>query len=167
MSSLQSRYLRIRCLISPVRRLLSIAHPRARRPPIANRQKVPEDHDNPGRTLTDNYAWLRKKDTPAVMRTSRPRTLTPKRARGTLAALQETLYKEMLGRIKESDERSGPGDGYWYYTRTEEGKRTRFLSQKGLARRARRGLSRSERAGAGQEVPCPWRLRREPRRLDG
>ena len=38
-------------------------------------------------------------------------------------ALQEKLYNEMRGRIKESDE-SVPmfRDGYYYYTRTEEGK---------------------------------------------
>src|SRR6185436_19906146 len=38
-------------------------------------------------------------------------------------ALQETLYKEMLGRIKQTD-LSVPYrlDGYYYYSRTEEGK---------------------------------------------
>ena len=40
-----------------------------------------------------------------------------------LAPLQETLYKEMLGRIKETD-LSVPSrkDGYYYYSRTEQGK---------------------------------------------
>jgi oligopeptidase B len=37
--------------------------------------------------------------------------------------LQDTLYREMLSRIKETD-LSVPylDDGYWYYTRTEQGK---------------------------------------------
>ena len=39
------------------------------------------------------------------------------------AALRDTLYKELLGRIKESDQQVPCAeDGYWYYTRTEKGK---------------------------------------------
>ena len=39
------------------------------------------------------------------------------------AALRETLYNELLGRIKETDENVPVRDGeYWYYTRTEQGK---------------------------------------------
>ena len=42
--------------------------------------------------------------------------------------LQGGLYREMLGRIKETD-LSVPvrRDGYWYYTRTEEGSSMRFI----------------------------------------
>ena len=55
-------------------------------------------------------------------------------------ALQETLYAEMLGRIKQTDlsvpARSG---GYWYYSRTEEGKQYPVL-----CRRARRRMEAAE-----------------------
>ena len=52
-------------------------------------------------------------------------------------ALQETLYKEMLGRIKETDQPVPYlKDGYWYYTRTEQGKAlSHLLPEEGHARR--------------------------------
>ena len=55
--------------------------------------------------------------------TSRRRTRTPTRRTAHLAALRETLFNEIKPRTKETDlsvpSRKG---GYWYYTRTVEGK---------------------------------------------
>ena len=90
-------------------------------PPIA--KKVPKTTTIQGATLTDNYAWLRKKDSPAVKEYLDAENAYTTAGTRHLAALQDTLYKEMLGRVKESDEQVPVWeDGYWYYTRTEKGK---------------------------------------------
>ena len=49
-------------------------------------------------------------------------------------ALQERLYEEIVGRIKQTDE-SVPyfKNGYWYYTRYEEGKEYPIYSRKKAA----------------------------------
>ncbi|MGH9312198.1 MAG: S9 family peptidase [Vicinamibacterales bacterium] len=76
-----------------------------------------------GDTLVDNYHWLRDKGNPDVMKhLEAENAYTAARMKHT-ETLQETLYKELLGRIKESDS-AVPylKDGYWYYTRTEQGK---------------------------------------------
>ncbi len=77
-------------------------------------------HDEP---RVDNYFWLREKSNPEVLKyLEAENAYTAARMRHT-EALQDTLYKELLGRIKETDAavpyRRG---GYWYYTRTEQGK---------------------------------------------
>jgi oligopeptidase B len=91
------------------------------KPPVA---KVdPKTTTLHGDTLVDNYHWLRDKGNPDVIKhLEAENAYTAARMKHT-EALQETLYKEMLGRIKESDS-AVPylKDGYWYYTRTEQGK---------------------------------------------
>jgi oligopeptidase B len=72
---------------------------------------------------TDNYFWLREKSNPEVIKyLEAENAWTAARMRHT-EALQETIYKELIGRIKETDA-AVPyrKDGYWYYTRTEQGK---------------------------------------------
>jgi oligopeptidase B len=71
----------------------------------------------------DNYFWLREKSNPEVTKyLEAENAYTSSRMRHT-EGLQDTLYKELLGRIKETDA-AVPyrKDGYWYYTRTEQGK---------------------------------------------
>lgn len=86
-----------------------------------------------GVTLTDEYAWLRDPNWQAVMRD--PSVLDPairavleaenthaEAALAPTAALQETLFAEMKGRIKEDDAGVPVPDGpYAYYTRHREG----------------------------------------------
>jgi oligopeptidase B len=90
-------------------------------PPIAAR--IPTSTVHHGETLTDDYAWLRQKDAPAVLAYLEAENAWAESWLAPTAALQEGLYREMLGRIRETD-LSVPyrkGD-WWYYTRTEEGK---------------------------------------------
>jgi oligopeptidase B len=90
-------------------------------PPVA--RKVPKTTTMHGVTLTDNYSWLRQKDSPAVKAYLDAENAYTEAGTRHLATLRDTLYKEMLGRIKESDEQVPVWeDGYWYYTRTEKGK---------------------------------------------
>ncbi|MEO7823509.1 MAG: S9 family peptidase [Gemmatimonadaceae bacterium] len=76
-----------------------------------------------GDIRTDNYFWLREKTNPEVIAyLQQENAYTATRMKHT-EALQQKLYDEMLGRIKETD-LSVPyrDNGYWYYTRTEKGK---------------------------------------------
>ena len=92
--------------------------------PIA--KKVPKVLKIHGYEITDNYAWLRdrndRKD-PEVIKYLEENNAYTETFTGKNKAFVDDLYKEMLGRIKQTDQ-SVPykfGD-YWYFTKTEEGK---------------------------------------------
>ena len=67
-------------------------------PPVA--KKIPKTTTIHGVTLTDNYAWLRQKESPAVKAYLAAENAYTDAGTQHLATLQDTLYKEMLGRIK-------------------------------------------------------------------
>lgn len=89
-------------------------------PPIAPRRaKVTEIH---GDRLIDDYFWLRDRSDPAVSAYLTEENGYAERMLARLTPLRDTLYREMLGRIKETDVSVPYRDGmYWYYARTEEG----------------------------------------------
>jgi oligopeptidase B len=90
-------------------------------PPMA--KKDPKTTTLHGVTLVDDYHWLRDKGAAEVTAYLEAENAYTEAGMKHTAALRETLYKEMLGRIKESDEAVPYRDGdYWYYTRTEQGK---------------------------------------------
>jgi oligopeptidase B len=72
---------------------------------------------------TDNYFWIREKTNPEVISyLNAENAYTAAKMKHT-EALQQRLYDEMLGRIKETDLSVPFRDhGYWYYNRTEKGK---------------------------------------------
>jgi len=76
-----------------------------------------------GEVRTDNYFWLREKSNPEVISyLEKENAYTAARMKHT-EGLQQKLYDEMLGRIKETDV-SVPfrENGYLYWTATEKGK---------------------------------------------
>jgi len=76
-----------------------------------------------GDTLVDDYFWLREKTNPAVMAHLQAEEAYTDQVMKPTAALQEKIYKEMLGHIKQTDTNVPYRWGdYFYYTRTEEGK---------------------------------------------
>jgi oligopeptidase B len=90
-------------------------------PAVANRIEHREVRH--GATVIDNYYWLRDKSNPEVIKYLESENAYTKAMTKDLAPFEEALYKEMLGRIKQTD-LSVPvrrGD-YLYYSRTEEGK---------------------------------------------
>jgi len=90
-------------------------------PPIA--EKRPKNVTVHGDTRIDDYFWLREKENPAVRAHLEAENAYTEKVMAPTKALQEQLYAEMLGRIKETD--TAPPvfhRGYWYYTRTEQGK---------------------------------------------
>jgi oligopeptidase B len=76
-----------------------------------------------GHTRNDPFFWLREKDNPGVLKYLEAENRYTENALKPLEKLQEKLYREMRGRIKESD-LSVPEkiDDYYYYSRTETGK---------------------------------------------
>jgi oligopeptidase B len=73
--------------------------------------------------LVDNYHWLREKGSAEVTAYLEAENAYTEAGTKHTAALQEVLYAELLGRIKETDA-NVPYlmNGYWYYSRTEQGK---------------------------------------------
>lgn len=90
-------------------------------PPVAKIEpKVLTTH---GDTRTDNYFWLRERSNPEVMAYLEAENKYTAAVMQPTEALQEQLYRELLGYIKETDQ-SAPEklDDYYYYERTETGK---------------------------------------------
>jgi oligopeptidase B len=94
------------------------------KPPIA--KKVPKVLKIHGYEITDNYFWLRdrndKKDPEVIKYLTDENTYTDAYM-NPRAGFTGDLYKEMLGRIKQTDTSVPYKQGdYWYFNRTEEGK---------------------------------------------
>jgi len=90
-------------------------------PPDA--EKKPKELTIHGDTRIDNYFWLNQRENPEVIEYLKAENKYTKAALKPTEPLQEKLFKEMKGRIKEDDQ-SVPYEkkGYYYYTRYEEGK---------------------------------------------
>jgi oligopeptidase B len=90
-------------------------------PPVA--RVVPKTDTLHGDVRTDNYFWLRDRQNPEVISYLEAENRYADSAMAGTRQLQETLYQEILGRLKQTDlsvpDRVGP---YFYYTRTEQGK---------------------------------------------
>ncbi|MCC7306743.1 MAG: S9 family peptidase [Acidobacteria bacterium] len=96
----------------------------AMKPPNAKKEpKVLKIH---GYEIVDNYAWLRdrsdKKD-PEIMKYLDAENAYTEANMGSHKGFIDTLYKEMLGRIKQDDTSVPYKRGnFWYFTKTEQGK---------------------------------------------
>lgn len=90
-------------------------------PPVA--KLVPTTHTLHGDTRTDNYGWLREKESPEVIAYLTAENAYTDSVMAASKGLEESLYTELLGRIQETD-LSVPYAyvGWLHYTRTEEGK---------------------------------------------
>jgi oligopeptidase B len=98
-------------------------------PPVAT--KIPVVSTLHGDRRVDDYAWLRGKDKPEVLDYLKAENAYTTAMMKPTEALQQRLYDEMLGHIKQTDlsvpYRRG---GYWYYTRTESGKQYPIYARK-------------------------------------
>ncbi|CAD7697011.1 unnamed protein product [Ostreobium quekettii] len=92
-------------------------------PPVA--EKRPHRMEIHGDVRDDPYYWMRddeRKD-PAVLDHLKRENDYAKAAMADSEGLQEELFREMKGRIKEDDQSAPQRDGpYFYYSRTLEGK---------------------------------------------
>jgi oligopeptidase B len=93
----------------------------AQTPPTAPRVEHREvRHEN---TVIDDYFWLREKSNPKVTQYLEAENAYTAAMTKDILPFSDALYKEMLGRIKQTDlSVPTPSRGYLYYARTEEGK---------------------------------------------
>jgi oligopeptidase B len=84
-----------------------------------------------GHTRNDPFFWLRERDNPQVLKYLDAENRHTETALKKTEKLQQSLYKEMRGRIKEADV-SVPDkiDDYYYYSRTETGKQYAIYCRK-------------------------------------
>ena len=89
--------------------------------PIA--KKIPHQLIEHGRVREDNYYWLNDRDNKEVIAYLEAENLYSEHILAPTQSLQDTVYQEMVGRIKQ-DDNSVPYllRGFWYYTRYEKGK---------------------------------------------
>ena len=88
-------------------------------PLSANATSAPIAHKAEG---SDPYAWLQERDTDAVLDYLKAENSYQESALADQAALRETLFQEIKGRILETDlSLPSPWGPYLYYTRTTAG----------------------------------------------
>ena len=99
------------------------------KPPVA--KKVPKKTEIHGQTLVDDYFWMREKSNPEVIAYLEAEENYANAMMGHTGRFRETLYKEMLRRIKETDVNVPyRQDGFYYYTRTQAGQQYPILCRK-------------------------------------
>src|SRR5476649_847498 len=123
---IRSLPLRCSCLASmllsePLPFTTQAAMSEAAAPPVAPRK--PRVMTKFGDRRVDPYSWLRDKADPAVKEYLIAENRYTDAVMKPLEGFREALYKEILGRIKETDE-SVPHrrHGYWYYQREVQGR---------------------------------------------
>jgi oligopeptidase B len=101
----------------------------APKPPIAD--KIHTEKPINGAVLVDDYGWLRERSNPRVREYLEAENAYAEQLTADEKPLAEKLYNETLSHIKQTDT-SVPyrKHGYWYYSRTEEGKQYPVLCRK-------------------------------------
>jgi len=93
--------------------------------------KQPKEINQHGQLRVDNYFWMRYKEDPEVLKYLHTEQDYLEEIMQHTKPLQETLFQEMKGRIKEDDSSAPEKDGeYFYYTRYEQGKQYPFYCRK-------------------------------------
>jgi len=98
-------------------------------PPVA--RKVPRVDLVHGDRRVDDYFWMRNKANPEVAAYLEAENAYADAVMKPTEPFQDALYKEMLGRIQETDLSVPYRDrGYFYYSRTEQGKQYPIFCRK-------------------------------------
>jgi oligopeptidase B len=98
-------------------------------PPLATKQ--PKELTMHGDTRIDNYYWLNERENPDVISYLNAENDYTRQIMSDTEDLQENLFQEIVSRIKQTDE-SVPykKNGYFYYTRFEEGQEYPIYARK-------------------------------------
>ena len=82
----------------------------------------PHELTEHGHTRIDKYYWLRERENPEVIAYLEAENKYQESVMEHLSKVQDELFEEIKGRIKEKDESVPQLDnGYWYYYRYDEG----------------------------------------------
>ena len=128
-------------------------------PPVA--LVIPKVDTLHGEVRTDNYFWLRHKSDPRVISyLEQENAYTAAKMKHT-EPLQQRLYAEMLGRVKETDV-SVPyrENGYLYWNATEKGKSYPVFMRRRAASGGRDEVVSTPTRWPWEEVQparCAWR----------
>lgn len=132
-------------------------------------RKIPKDVSIHADKRIDEYFWLRDKKDPGVIEYLKAENAYLEAVMGPTKGLQEKLYQEMLGHIKEDDSSAAyPRNGYFYYTRTEKGKQYKKHCRKKGSMEAPEEvmLDLNEMVGAGKYIAVgPWAVTDDSRLL--
>ncbi len=111
--------------------LLVLPFVAAAQPKPPTTEKKPHVTRIHGDTLVDNYFWLREKSNPGVIAHLEAENAYTAAMTADTQPLQQKLYDEMLGHIKQTDVNVPYRLGeYYYYSRTEEGKQYAIYARK-------------------------------------
>ncbi len=109
------------CLALIVKTCKNFNRSKIMKAPVA--EKIRKEFLEHGHVRTDNYYWLCERDNPKVIEYLESENSFTKSVMRDTEKLQEKLFNEIVGRIKQTD-MSVPyfENGYFYYTRYEEEK---------------------------------------------
>src|SRR5690606_22555364 len=98
-------------------------------PPVAVKNR--RERSMHGHTRVDNYYWLNERENPEVIAYLNAENAYTRQVMADNEDLQEKLFDEIVSRIKQTDE-SVPykKNGYFYYSRYEEGKEYPIYARK-------------------------------------
>jgi oligopeptidase B len=105
--------------------ILALAIPAMSQTPVSppTAKRVEHREERHGATVMDQYFWLREKSNPEVIQYLEAENAYTDAMSKDIKPFEDALYKEMLGRIKQTDLTVPVRRGeYLYYSRTEEGK---------------------------------------------
>ena len=131
--------------------ITSITMAQVKQPPIAKKKpKVTRIH---GFKLTDNYSWLRNRDSDEVLQYLKDENAYSEFFMKDCKKLREDLFNEMKNRIKEDDLSVPIKKGqYYYYARTEKNKQYYIHCRKRLAPNAKEEIFFDENVYAKKEA---------------
>lgn len=138
------------CLIQSNKNMLKQSNFPA--PPRA--QIIPDTFTNFGKQRIDPYFWMKDKSNPEVIRYIEAENAYTDTVMASTKDLQDKIYNEILGRIKEDDQ-SYPvlSNGYYYFTRTEKAKQYAvYLRQKGSVKAPEETLFDVNQMAAGKQA---------------
>jgi len=94
-----------------------------KKPRAPKAKKIPKELSIHGDTRIDNYYWLNNREDQNVIDYLNKENTYREALMAHTEDFQASLFKEIVGRIKQTD-MSVPykKDGYYYFTRYEEGK---------------------------------------------
>ena len=147
------------------RRHPHLTTPAAPQPPIAAKKPHPVVSANG--TRADEYYWLRDdtRENPEMLAYVNAENAYADAMLAHIKPLEEKLYKEIVGRLKQDDS-TVPYlmNGYWYYKRFETGgEYPIYARRKGSQGRARRNPAERQRDGEGPRLLRNRRDGRQPR----
>ena len=117
-----------------------------------------------GHTRVDEYYWLNQRENPEVIAYLQAENAYTDAVMKPAAGLRETLYREMVGRVQQTD-MSVPyfQNGYWYYTRFEKGKNYPVYCRKKNRWGRRAGHAGRQPHGGRRKIFQHRLVRRQPR----